>query len=109
MRIIRAAASPKAAKALGRKVRDFDGDLWAARCRDIVTLGNLAKFREHRRLREFLLATAGSVIVEASPHDQIWGIGLPQSDRRATEPTLWRGTNLLGFALMDVRSALMEF
>ncbi len=95
------------AKALGRKVKNFDGQLWADRCREIVTRGNIEKFRQPEPLRDFLLASSGSVIVEASPYDRVWGIGLRQSDEQALDPTKWRGGNLLGFALMDVRSALM--
>ncbi len=69
---------------------------------------NVEKFRQHEPLRDFLLASSGSVIVEASPYDRIWGIGLRHSDEQALDPTKWRGNNLLGFALMDVRSALMK-
>ncbi len=102
-----AAPDPKAAKALGRKVKNFDGQLWADRCREIVTRGNIEKFRQHAPLRDFLLTSSGSVIVEASPYDRIWGIGMKHSDEQTLDPTKWRGSNLLGFALMDVRSALM--
>ncbi len=77
---ILAASDPKAAKALGRKVKNFDGQLWADRCREIVTRGNIEKFRQHEPLRDFLLASSSSVIVEASPYDRIWGIGLRHSD-----------------------------
>ncbi len=104
---ILAAPDPKAAKALGRKVKSFNGQLWEARYREIVTRGNIEKFRQHEPLRDFLLASSGSVIVEASPYDRIWGIGLKHSDEQALGPTKWRGANPLGFALMDVRSALM--
>jgi ribA/ribD-fused uncharacterized protein len=101
---ILAAPSPKSAKTLGRKVQNFDLAVWVAHCRDIVTRGNVEKFQQHASLREFLLSTAGKVIVEASPSDRIWGIGLRQSDERALDPRRWLGQNLLGFALMDVRN-----
>ncbi|QGJ69889.1 Swarming motility protein YbiA [Planctomycetales bacterium 10988] len=100
------ARTPKAAKALGRKVRGFDDRKWKAERRQIVTDGNLAKFRQHKEFGEFLLATESKVIVEASPYDRIWGIGLKASDERAAHPKTWRGQNLLGFALMDVRTQL---
>ncbi len=105
--VILAAPDPRAAKALGRKVKNFDGQLWVDRCREIVTQGNTEKFRQHEPLRDLLLASSGSVIVEASPYDRIWGIGLKHSDEQAHDPTKWRGGNQLGFALMDVRSALL--
>jgi ribA/ribD-fused uncharacterized protein len=99
---------PKSAKALGRLVRDFDGDVWNELCRGLVTEGNIAKFGQNRPLREFLCGTADQVLVEASPSDRIWGIGLAATDERARHPDTWRGQNLLGFALMDVREALMK-
>jgi ribA/ribD-fused uncharacterized protein len=67
---------------------------------------NLAKFRQNEALGRFLLETGRRVLVEASPVDAIWGIGLSRDDERATQPELWPGLNLLGFALMEVRSQL---
>jgi ribA/ribD-fused uncharacterized protein len=46
------------------------------------------------------------VLVEASPRDRIWGIGLTATDERAASPATWQGLNLLGFALMQARDAL---
>ena len=83
---ILAAPDPKAAKALGRKVQNFNRQLWTDRYREIVTRGNIEKFRQHEPLRDFLLASSRSVIVEASPYDRIWGIGLRQSDEQALDP-----------------------
>ena len=100
------APDPHTAKALGRSVRGFDDKVWKANARKIVTEGNVHKFSQNEQLMEFLLATGDAVIVEASPRDQIWGIGLGQENPRALDPTQWRGQNLLGFALMDVRSAI---
>lgn len=99
---------PKTAKALGRKVKDFDDEIWKESCRRLVTDGNVAKFSQNDDLREFLLATEDQVIVEASPYDRIWGIGLKADDERAKHPDTWQGQNLLGFALMDVREALRK-
>ena len=104
--MILAAATPKAAKALGRKVQGFDEKMWAARCREIVTRGNVEKFRQNEALLGLLLSTTGKVLVEASPRDRIWRIGLRQDDPRAMNPAEWQGANLLGFALMDVRSGV---
>lgn len=97
---------PKTAKALGRKVKNFDGAKWEANARRLVTEGNIAKFSQNSHLRDFLLATGDTVLVEASPYDQIWGIGLKEGDERAKDPAQWLGQNLLGFALMDVRDRL---
>ncbi len=103
---ILAASTPKVAKALGRRVRRFDGDVWSANCRDVVTRGNMAKFSQNPPLAAFLLGTSGQVLVEASPTDRIWGIGMREMDERARDPATWQGPNLLGFALMDVREQL---
>jgi hypothetical protein len=100
------ASEPKTAKALGRKVKNFDGTVWNEHARRLVTQGNIAKFEQSPHMREFLLSTGEAVIVEASPYDRIWGIGLKADDERAQHPDTWQGQNLLGFALMDVRQAV---
>ena len=97
---------PKTAKALGRQVRNFDDKAWKANCRRLVTEGNLAKFGQNESLRDYLLGTEDHVLVEASPYDRLWGIGLKATDVRAKHPDTWQGQNLLGFALMDVRSEI---
>ena len=72
----------------------------------IVLLGNWHKFSQNRELREFLLSTGDSALVEASPYDNIWGIRLSANSPEARDPFKWRGQNLLGFALMEVRDEL---
>jgi ribA/ribD-fused uncharacterized protein len=103
---ILAAGDPKQAKDLGRQVGDFDHATWEAHRSRIVVEGNTHKFRQHDDLRAFLLGTGDRVLVEASPLDRVWGIGLREDDPRAQDPARWRGLNLLGFALGDVRNVL---
>ncbi|GIL24893.1 NADAR family protein [Actinocatenispora comari] len=103
---ILAARTPAEAKKLGRSVRDFDQQVWESRRFGLVVDGNVAKFGQDPRLREFLLGTGSRVLVEASPYDRIWGIGVSAADERATDPARWPGANLLGFALMRAREAL---
>ncbi len=103
---VMAARSPGAAKAAGRNVRGFDEQGWAAARYDIVVAGSVAKFTQHPDLAEFLLGTGDRILVEASPVDRIWGIGLSATHPNATHPGRWRGLNLLGFALMDAREQL---
>jgi ribA/ribD-fused uncharacterized protein len=105
-RLILAAADPATAKALGRTIRGFDEARWAEHREEIVLRGNHAKFTQHPDLADFLIFTHPRILVEASPVDRVWGIGLPADDPRAQHPSRWRGLNLLGFAIMDVRAML---
>jgi len=98
--------SPGRAKELGRRIISFDQAIWEARRFDIVCQGNFHKFSQSQALQDFLLQTGERVLVEASPVDSIWGIGLAESDPKAQNPLLWPGQNLLGFALMEVRDRL---
>lgn len=104
---ILAATDPRQHKALGRKVRPFDEHVWRARREDIVYRGSLARFAQNPALRDALLATAGTELVEASPTDRIWGIGMSSSNPAATDRTRWRGQNLLGQILTRVRGELL--
>jgi hypothetical protein len=101
-----ASDDPGAAKGAGRKVRGFDEETWAAHRFALVVAANTAKFGQRPALGGFLLATGSRVLVEASPYDTVWGIGLSAEQPEATRPSRWRGLNLLGFALMDVLEAL---
>lgn len=97
------APSPGAAKALGRQVRGFDESAWLEHRFAIVVRSNRAKFSQNAELERFLKSTGTRVLVEASPVDRVWGIGLSHDDDKASNPNLWQGLNLLGFALMQVR------
>ncbi|MEO3764409.1 NADAR family protein [Streptomyces sp. B8F3] len=103
---ILATSHPGAAKAEGRKVRGFDEAVWQEHRFAAVVRGNLAKFGQHPALGAYLRGTGSRVLVEASPVDRVWGIGLAATDDGAEDPGAWRGLNLLGFALMDVRATL---
>ncbi|MGX1760097.1 NADAR family protein [Streptomyces lydicus] len=103
-----AARHPKQAKDAGRRVRGFDEETWQHRRFGLVVEGSVHKFGQDAALREFLLGTNSRVLVEASPMDRIWGIGLAADDERAADPARWRGLNLLGFALMAARQILRE-
>lgn len=98
--------NPRKQKALGREVKSFDKDAWSVMARPIVKQGNLAKFSQNPNLLELLAATAGTTLVEASPYDDIWGIGLGERDPRCLDRTTWKGTNWLGEILTEVRIEL---
>jgi ribA/ribD-fused uncharacterized protein len=93
---------------LGRRVRNYVENLWKDACRRIVTEGNVAKFSQNETLKDFLLSTGSAILVEASPYDRVWGIGLKEDDQGAIHPDTWEGDNMLGFALMDVREILRQ-
>lgn len=105
-RQIVAASKPGEAKDLGRKVKNFDNDKWDQHRYEIVKTGNLYKFAQHPALAKYLLETGDRVLVEASPVDAIWGIGLSADSAHISNVDAWRGLNLLGFALMEVRDTL---
>ncbi|MEU6101037.1 NADAR family protein [Streptomyces flaveolus] len=105
-RRIRAAGHPAEAKKAGRLVRGFDEAVWERERFRIVVEGSVHKFASDPALGAFLLNTGDRVLVEASPVDRVWGIGLTADDEAATDPERWRGTNLLGFALMVARGRL---
>ncbi len=98
--------TPDEAKKLGRKVRNFEQDIWEKHRMEIVVKGNFAKFNQNPELKSYLLSTNKRILVEASPVDAIWGIGLDRYSEFASIPTKWRGLNLLGFALMEVRDMI---
>jgi ribA/ribD-fused uncharacterized protein len=101
------AGTPREHKALGRQVRGFDGKVWERERERIVYEGSYAKFTQSTELLEALLATAGTELVEASPYDRIWGVGLSESDPRIQDPAQWRGLNLLGQVLTRLREELL--
>ncbi len=94
------------AKKLGRQVSGFIDGVWNQHRYSIVRTGNIHKFNQNRSLGEYLLNTKNRVLVEASPVDPIWGIGLSKDSKDINNIYSWRGLNLLGFALMEVRDFL---
>lgn len=102
------ASSPGLAKSLGRQVNGFIPHIWDEHCSNIVIRGNFAKFSQNPKLTDFILSTKERILVEASPVDKIWGIGLAEDDANIENPLMWKGKNLLGFALMNVRRQLKE-
>lgn len=100
------AENPAVAKKLGRTVRGFSDEKCLAARWSIVVRGNYLKFSQHPDLAGFLTQTGQRILVEASPYDRIWGIGLGKASSDIENPAKWKGLNLLGFALMEVRAQL---
>ena len=106
--MIMSANHPREQKRLGRKVKNFDKHVWLEHCERKVMSGLLAKFLQNEKLTHNLLSTGETMLVEASPYDNVWGIGLHATDPRAKYMQRWRGQNKLGFLLMVVRYYLRE-
>jgi ribA/ribD-fused uncharacterized protein len=99
--------APEEALDLGHEVRGFEQSVWLAARYEIVVAANRAKFSARPELGVYLTQHTGQkILVYANASDSLWGIGLAHNDIRARKPTEWRGKNLLGFALMEVRDEL---
>jgi ribA/ribD-fused uncharacterized protein len=98
--------NPREQKKFGRQIKGFDKSIWDKNCMAIVYEGNYAKFTQNPKLKEQLLATGDRVLVEASPLDNIWGIGMGENDENVDDPSFWLGLNLLGSAIMLVRNQI---
>lgn len=100
------AKDPKEYKSLGRQINNFSEEKWEEYKYSIVIKGNLAKFSQNMKLKEFLMKTKDKILVEASPYDKIWGIGKSADSKNLENPNTWNGENLLGFSLMEVRDLI---
>ena len=100
--------NPKEIKELGRQVQGFNVELWDKNKFDYVVRGNYCKFSQNADLKKYLDSTDDIIIVEASPYDKIWGIGMSETDEGIEDPCNWQGDNLLGFALMKVRESIRQ-
>ncbi|AKM45391.1 GTP cyclohydrolase [Burkholderia contaminans] len=102
---ILASTSPREQKRLGRAVRGFDEARWLQVRESIMFVGCRERFRQSETFAAALRATGSTMLVEASPYDRIWGVGIGECDPRIGDPSAWQGLNLLGKALMRVRDA----
>ena len=106
--LIMATYNPMECKILGRHVKGFDDRIWKKHMEEIVFKGNMLKFTQNSELLTFMLSTRNRYLVESSPSDLRWGIGLSETDKRRFDVRNWRGENLLGIALMKVRNKIQE-
>lgn len=102
--IMDAGFNPRRHKDLGRQVKPFDPAKWNEVAKDVVYVGTHHKFKQNPELLKLLKDTKHTTLVEASPLDRIWGIGLAENDPRAKQRTTWLGTNWLGEILTEVRN-----
>ena len=99
---------PGKIKSLGRAVKNYNDTVWNGVRQIIVYEGLYAKFSQNDELKEKLLATEADILAEASGVDLIWGIGLSMTDEKRFDMSKWRGQNLMGFSLMEVRNRLKK-
>ena len=97
---------PNQMKLIGSKVNNFNEEIWNKEKNRIVKIGNMAKFSQNPRLKKYLINTKSKILVKTNGYDFIWGIGLAKDDKNIDNPLKWRGDNLLGFILMNVRDVL---
>lgn len=95
-------------KELGRLVRGFQEEVWMKKRERIVYNGNLLKFQQNPTLKDYLLDTSGKILVEASPNDSIWGIGLGLEQTESADVKNWKGLNLLGYILTSIREEMLH-
>ena len=107
IKIILEANTTKQVKSLGRSIKNFDEKIWQEKSLDIVNKGNYLKFSQNKDIKKYLLSTHNKILVEASPYDKIWGVGMDINNENIKNPLKWKGENKLGFALMEVRKMLL--
>ena len=100
--------SPREMKDFGRRVKNFDEMTWNANKMFIMRTALYLKFTQNEELKTGLLLTGDKELIEASPYDKIWGVGIGPNDKRLLNTDEWKGLNLLGQCLMDVRKAIKE-
>jgi hypothetical protein len=108
LRMIIKAIDPADQKRYGKGVKGFDERKWSSVCFDVMLRGNLEKYKQNPKLCEKLLDTGNLGMVEASPKDKIWGIGMDKNHVNATKPSRWLGKNLLGKVLDQVRTMIRQ-
>lgn len=98
--------NPAEQKLIGRRISNYDDAIWSEKRFEVVKRGSTAKFSENKFLASILKSTGNKILAEASPWDNIWGIGLSENNPLRFNEKNWTGRNLLGKALMEVRSTL---
>jgi hypothetical protein len=109
-RILKEGISPRIAKDLGRLVKNYDDKVWDEKRYQVMLDANILKFTQHKESRDILLNPKfdGKHFVESSPVDRIWGVGLGENDPLIVDEKNWRGRNLLGKVLDEVRERLLK-
>lgn len=99
---------PDKMRKLGREIKNFNDNVWNINKYSIVYNGNMLKFLQNPTLKNYIMSTKGTVLVEASPYDAVWGVKMSADNEDINCPDMWQGQNLLGFVLMHVRENLIK-
>ena len=100
--------NPGEIKRLGREVKNFNAKIWERYKYKIVLKGNICKFLYNVDLFNYMESSDVQIFAEASPYYDIWGIKLSVDKAYDRTPQHWKGRNLLGFALTDVKSIISK-
>ena len=96
-------------KQFGRTVANYDDNYWNGIRQIVVYDGLIQKFSQNSELKRMLADTGNSILAECAVRDRIWGIGLSMEDADRFDRTKWKGQNLLGYALMQVRNKIIKY
>ena len=107
-RIMRSSSPEECKYIAGQKFPEFDSELWEKTCQTIVKRGVKAKFSQNKEILKILLGTGNALLAECSGNDQKWGIGIDINDPDRWQIAKWKGQNLLGRILMEVREELQQ-
>ena len=100
--------NPKKHKKLGRQVKGFDSEIWDDYNQDIVEMGNWLKFTQNKALHQKLINSGDKLLIEGSPLDKIWGVGMRFDHASIGNVNKHKGLNLLGNCLMSVRQMIVD-
>lgn len=107
---ILATNKPDQHKSLGRSVKNYDEKLWDSKRLEIVSDILYHRFTSpnNKDIRKLLLNSGDKILVEASPYDSVWGIKMDVTNPNILNQDKWHGMNLLGKALMNVRTKIWD-
>ena len=104
--IVQFGSNPKIAKKLGREIKGYDEESWSKEREEAMYKAVFLKFSSDKKLSQQLIKTENKILVEGTPVDLIWGVGIKWDDNRILDEKNWKGNNLLGKVLMRVRKDL---
>lgn len=103
---IMAETSPAKIKAFGRQVKNYDETKWNQERYRVMKEALMYKFGQNQNMKQILMSTGNKILCECTNLDKIWASGLHITDPDRFDETKWKGQNLLGKALMEVRNEL---